>query len=105
MHITTLKENMMENNYVNKATLDIAEEYMPISPWGYFGYQLLFMIPFIGLVFVVIFSLGGTRNINLRNYARSQLCIFAILFVMLGVACLVLGFGAVISIIPRLNFR
>lgn len=49
-------------------------EYTPITAWGYFGYQLLFCIPMVGFIMLLVFSLGGTRNINLRNYSRSFFC-------------------------------
>ena len=56
----------------------------PISMWGYFGYQILFSIPVIGFIFILIYSFGGTNNINLRNYARSYFCILIlIIFVIL----------------------
>ena len=46
-------------------------EYKPISMWGYFGYEILFSIPFIGFILLLVFSFGGTKNINIRNFARS----------------------------------
>ena len=52
----------------------IPEEYTPISMWGYFGYSLLFSIPIVGLICIIVFSFGGSRNINLRNFARSYFC-------------------------------
>lgn len=55
---------------------NIPTEYKPISAWGYFGYQLLFAVPLVGLILLIVFSLGGTRNINLRNFARSYFCIY-----------------------------
>ena len=55
---------------------NIPIEYKPISAWGYFGYQLLFAVPLVGLILLIVFSLGGTRNINLRNFARSYFCIY-----------------------------
>lgn len=65
----------------------IPAEYTPISAWGYFGYQLLFAIPIVGFILLIIFSCGGTSNINLRNFARSYWCglvvaliIFAVVF-------------------------
>ena len=67
-------------------------ELKPISMWGYFGYSLLFMIPLVGFILMLIFALGGTSNVNLRNYARSQFCVWIIL--------LILGF--VLGIIPGL---
>ena len=68
----------------NPAT--IPEPLRPIGMWGYFGYGLLFAIPCVGLILVIVFSFGGTSNINLRNYARSYFCgliVFAILAVIL----------------------
>lgn len=57
-------------------------DYTPIGMWGYFGYQILFMIPLLGLIFLIVFAFGATRNINLRNYARSFFCIYIILVVV-----------------------
>ncbi len=51
--------------------LQVPEDHKPISAWGYLGYTLLFCIPVISIIFVLIYSFGGTKNINLRNYARS----------------------------------
>lgn len=58
---------------------NIPEEYRPISMWGYFGYELLFSIPCVGFILLIIFSVGGTKNINLRNFARSYFCFLLIL--------------------------
>lgn len=71
---------------------NIPEEYRPISMWGYFGYELLFSIPCVGFILLIIFAVGGTRNINLRNFARSYFCFtliaigFILLLVMTGIA-------------------
>ena len=69
---------------------NIPEEYKPISMWGYFGYQILFAIPLVGLNCLIIFACGGTRNINLRNFARSYFCTL-ILFVIIIVILSLLG--------------
>lgn len=69
---------------------NIPFEYKPISMWGYFGYEILFSIPIIGFIFLLVYSLGGTRNINLKNFARSYFCVFIIIFF---VALLVMIFG------------
>lgn len=60
----------------------IPEEYRPISMWGYFGYEILFSIPVVGFIFLVVFALGGTRNVNKKNFARSYFC-FLIIFVII----------------------
>ena len=75
--------NQQNNNQQN----NIPEEYRPISMWGYFGYELLFSIPCVGFILLLVFSFGGARNINLRNFARSYFCfliIVAVLVVLLA---------------------
>ena len=65
----------------------IPNEYRPISMWGYFGYEILFMIPFIGWIILLIFALGGHSNINVKNFASSYFCILiiiVILFIFIG---------------------
>lgn len=74
---------------------DPSKDYTPIGMWGYFGYQILFAIPFIGFILILIFSFGGTRNINLRNYARSTFCLWII---VLGVVALIALFGLITSL-------
>ena len=54
-------------------TNEIPEENRPLSPWAYFGLQLLFAIPIVGFVFLIVFSCNGS-NINRRNFARSYWC-------------------------------
>lgn len=71
----------MANNNSPKIPL----EYTPISMWGYFGYSILFSIPVIGWIFLVIFALTAS-NINLRNFARSQFCVFIIWAVFILIA-------------------
>ena len=67
----------------NAAPMQIPEEYTPISMWGYFGYQLLFSIPVIGLIFLCIYAFGGTKNMNLKNFARSYFCMLIIVVILL----------------------
>lgn len=69
----------------NNQTLNIPEEYKPISMWGYFGYQILFSIPCIGIILLLVFSFGGTQNINLKNFARSYFCFLILSSIILGI--------------------
>lgn len=71
----------MDDNQLN----NIPEEYRPISMWGYFGYQLLFTIPCVGFILLLVFALGGAKNINLRNFARSYFCYMIIIAVLVGI--------------------
>lgn len=78
----------------NNTPDNIPEEYRPISMWGYFGYQLLFSIPCVGFILLIVFSVGGTKNVNLRNFARSYFCyiiIMAIIVLLILVATGALG--------------
>lgn len=57
----------------------------PLSPWTYFGLELLYSIPIIGVLFLIVHAIGAS-NINKRNFARSYFCllvIIAILFALL----------------------
>lgn len=81
----------------------IPEEYTPISMWGYFGYQLLFSIPCVGLILLIVFSFGGTKNINLRNFARSYFC-FVILSVAIFFILLACGGIAALTALSTTNF-
>ena len=67
------------------------EEYKPITPIGYIGYQLLFSIPIIGLIFLIVYACGGSGNINVKNYARSFILMYVISFVLIFI--LVFFFG------------
>lgn len=56
----------------------------PISPWGYFWYNVLFAIPIVGFIFLLVFSFGAD-NVNLKNYARSFFCGLLISLIILGI--------------------
>ena len=58
----------------------ILTKYKPLSPWAYFGYNILFAIPFVGFICAIIFAFDNS-NINRRNYARSFFCGLALLVI------------------------
>lgn len=66
-------------------------DYKPISMWGYFGYQLLFAIPCVGFILLLVFSFGGTKNINLRNFARSYFCFLIVVLILTAVFVAIFG--------------
>ena len=78
----------MANDYNN-----LSPEYRPISMWGYFGYEILFSIPIVGFILLLVFSFGGTKNVNLRNFARSYFCLL-ILVVIFAIAVAIIGGAA-----------
>ena len=71
--------------------------YEPLSAWAYFGYRLLFSIPVVGFILLIVFSCGGSRNRNLRSYARSYWCSLIITLIVVGI---ILGiiYGAGVSL-------
>lgn len=78
--------NYNQNSNFNRSqlpnTASIPEEYQPISMWGYFGYELLFSIPLVGFILLLVFSFGGTKNKNLKNFARSYFCFMIVIIVL-----------------------
>ncbi|MCI5733143.1 MAG: ABC transporter permease [Tenericutes bacterium] len=80
---------------------NIPEEYKPISMWGYFGYEILFSLPIIGIILLIVFSLGGTKNINLKNFARSYFCIIIIISIVLIILLSVVGLDSVSSMLKN----
>ena len=80
---------------------NIPEEYKPISMWGYFGYEILFSLPIIGIILLIVFSLGGTKNINLKNFARSYFCIIIIISIVLIIFLRVVGLDSVSSMLKN----
>ena len=69
----------------------IPEEYKPITMWGYFGYEILFSIPLIGFILLLVFAFGGTRNKNLKNFARSYFCFYILVAVLIFLFVLMVG--------------
>lgn len=67
---------------------NIPSQYKPLSPWAYFGYEILFSIPFIGFILLIVFALNND-NINRRNFARSYFCalILIIIIIIILAAC------------------
>ncbi len=80
------KTTITENN--------IPEEYRPITMWGYFGYQILFALPLVGLILILVFSFGGTKNKNLRNFARSYFCVYIIALIVVVIVAICAGLFA-----------
>lgn len=68
----------------------IPDSYKPIKPWGYVGYTILFSIPLVGFIFLIVYSTGSTKNVNLRNFARAYWC-WILLAVLMAVIAIVLA--------------
>ena len=83
------------NNFYQ--TPQIPEEYQPISMWGYFGYELLFAIPFIGFILVIVMSFAPA-NKNVKNFARSFLLATIIGIVLVFIIFSLFGAAIVASL-------
>ncbi len=68
--------------------------YKPLSPWSYFGYELLFQIPVVGFILLIVYSFSN-KNINRRNFARFHFCALAVLLILAAITVgtsLIFGF-------------
>lgn len=81
--------NVQNGNYNYKTDPSIPQYYRPLSPWAYFGYNILFTIPLIGLIFLIIYAFDNS-NINRKNYARSFFIVWLIVIILV---CVVLALG------------
>lgn len=95
------QNSQVYNSIPRKMTVnDLPSEFKPMGAWSYFGHSLLFSIPLVGFILLIVFSVGGTGNINKRNFARSFFCVYAIaaiiavIYFVLLIAG-VLSFGAI----------
>lgn len=64
----------------DKKDYSIPDRYKPLSPWAYFGYSVLFLVPLVGLISIIVFSFDSS-NINRRNFSRAFFLIFAVVVI------------------------
>lgn len=82
-------QNMPQQNFYVSQQPQVPNEYKPLSPWAYFGYNLLFAIPIVGFICLIIFSVSSS-NINRRNFARSFWC-WLVIGIIIGIIFAVTG--------------
>lgn len=75
-----------------------SEEWSPITMWGYFGYEILYMIPILGQL-ALLYNALAAKNENVKNFARSYFC----LYIILAVLC-ILAKGMVHTLLYRLTY-
>ncbi len=73
----------------------LPEKFKPMGAWSYFGHSLLFSIPVVGFILLLVFALGGTKNINKRNYARSFFCGYILVAIIAIIYIILMALGAV----------
>lgn len=70
-------------------------ELKPLSVWQYIGYGFLFGLPIAGFIILILSAFDSSKNVNLRNYAKSILVMYVIGFVVtIFVSILAVMFGA-----------
>ncbi len=72
---------------------NLPAKFEPMGAWSYFWHQILFCIPVVGFVFLIVFAVGGTRNINKRNFARSYFCGLIIVAIIVVIFCVLAALG------------
>ena len=86
------------NRYEKDEIGRLPDKYKPIGAWGYFGYQILFSLPVVGIICLIIFAFSSS-NINRRSFARSYFCVLIIALIVFIVSfALGLGSGILDSI-------
>ena len=78
---------------------NLPDQFRVLSPWAYFGLQILYSIPIVGFVFLLIHTFSS-GNLNRRSFARSYWCALLIIGgIALVVGVLALVFGVMLT--PR----
>ena len=77
---------------------NLPPELRPLSPWAYFGYEILYALPVVGWIFLICHAIAA-QNVNKRNFARSFFVIYILIALVWAlVACtgagLLLGGGS-----------
>ena len=79
-------------------------ETRPLSPWAYFGLQILYAVPIVGWIFLIIHAIGAS-NINMRNFARSYFCVLIIVLIIVGVTFALGGANAIAAFFQNFGHR
>ncbi|MBP5312559.1 MAG: hypothetical protein J6112_06990 [Clostridia bacterium] len=70
----------------------------PLSPWAYFGLEILYSIPIVGFIFLICHAIGAV-NINKRNFARSFFCFLIVILIFIGIMFLIGSASGIINAI------
>ena len=65
----------------------LPEAYKPLSPWKYFGLEILYALPLVGWIFLICHAIGS-KNLNKRNFARSFFCVYLLAAAIIAVLSL-----------------
>ncbi len=71
-------------------------EIKPLSPWQYFGLEILYNIPIVGFVFLLIHAIGA-QNVNKKNFARAHFCLLLLVVIVIVIVVAISGGTAIFS--------
>ena len=80
---------------------DYGYGFKPISPWGYVGYSLLWAIPVVGWIIWLCTAIGSKQR-NVRNFARSVFCGFITLVIA---ASVVVGTAFILNVCKVIDLK
>ena len=73
---------------------ELPSQFRVMSPWAYFGLEILYTIPVVGFIFLIIHSFSS-KNLNRRSFARSYWCA---LLIVGGIALVAVILGAILGV-------
>ena len=89
--VAPVNVNLPEQKPLTKENLP--SQFRVLSPWAYFGLQILYSVPVVGFIFLLIHTFSD-GNLNRRSFARSYWCSLLILggaALIVAVLCVLLG--------------
>lgn len=70
----------MNYNHTYTTEEELPEKFKPIGVWAYFGWTLLFLCVPFGWIVAIVFAVGSTENVNLKNFSKA-ICLFLLVTV------------------------
>lgn len=95
--INTQSNYAQNNMYVQTPLTNV-----PITPLGYIGYSILFLLPFLGLILAIVFALSS-NNINVKNYAKSYIIGIIIAIIIMFILSICFGIS-ILSFLGRQRY-
>lgn len=72
----------VNESYTQEAPPHPDSPYAPVKMGAWVGINLLMLIPVVNLILLIVWACGGSKKINLKNYARGHLIVMAIQVVL-----------------------
>jgi hypothetical protein len=75
---------------------ELPAQFRILSPWAYFGLQILYAVPVVGFIFLLIHTFSS-GNLNRRSFARSYWCSLLLSLIVMIVLSLAMATGLIAS--------